>query len=152
MKKTFHKIKERRAVSKQHVTTRLRVQLMIFAIIILIILWVGGYEIYSGKISIILWLAAVLSGLIIGFALWRSWKIFWHDETQKVVSQMDKLWVLLLILYIIVEVGRNWFFGHWLQWSQLNAFCLIFLAWTLLWRMLSLATAIRKVLKEEEKI
>jgi len=47
-------------------------------------------------------------------------KIFWHQDKQKVVSQLDTMGTILLIFYIGIEVGRNWIFGHWLSGTALT--------------------------------
>jgi Kef-type K+ transport system membrane component KefB len=75
-------------------------------------------------------------------------KIFWHQEKEKVISQLDTLGIILLVLYIGIEFGRNWIFGYWLSGPTLTAFGLIVLTGLLLGRFLGTLIKIKKVLAE----
>jgi hypothetical protein len=68
------------------------------------------------------------------------------------MSQLDKTGAIFLVVYIGVEVGRNWLFGHWLSGVELSAFGIVFLGGLLLGRFLSMVSAIRKILVEKEKL
>ncbi len=152
IKKHIQKAKERRAVGKKHINSKLLRRLKIFAVIIVIIMVIAGYKIFLGKISFELSIISLAIGTVIGFIGGRMFKIFWHPETQEVVSRLDKIGFIFLVLYIGVEVGKKWIFGHWLQGDELNSFGLIFLEGLLLGRLLSMKNNIRKVLIEQNKI
>lgn len=79
-------------------------------------------------------------------------KISWHPEAEQVVSRLDRIGGIILMLYIAVEVGRKWLFGHWLQGAELNAFGLIFLGGLLLGRLASMRRQVRRVLAAEAKL
>jgi len=79
------------------------------------------------------------------------YKIFWHEEQEKVVSQLDTIGVFILIAFIIIEVGKNWVFGHWLEGTELNTFGLIFITGVLQGRLLAMLFTIRKVLESMKR-
>jgi hypothetical protein len=94
----------------------------------------------------------IFLGTSIGFLAGRMFRIFWDEEMSKVISQLDKTGVVFLVLYIGVELGRSWLFGHWLHGAELSAFGIIFLGGLLFGRFLAMTTNIKKILREEKKI
>jgi len=142
----------KRKIAKQHVGQRLGTRLRIFSIIITVIVGIGAYNVLSNQISASLAVGGLVLGIPLGFVVGRMYKIFWHTDTQKVVSTMDKLGIFFLAAYIIIDLSRKWFFSHWLQGAQLNAFTLVFLAGLMLGRLLTIIRNIKKVLREEDKI
>lgn len=152
MKNTIEKIKIHNNFVKEHITFKLLTQLKIFAIIITIICWIAIYDIISWQINFFLVIVWLSLWMAIWLIAWRMSKIFWHPETQKVVSKIDILWVFILLVYIWIEILRNQLFELWIHWPELNVFWLIFLAGLMIWRVLSMIKNIKKVLIEEKKI
>ena len=152
MNKIKNKLKENNEIAHQHINKKLRRRLQMFAIMIIVFLIISIYKISIGDISIVLALFSSLIGLTIGAIAGRMFKIYWHSETQKVVSRLDKIGIAFLVIYIIADLGRKWFFGHWLQGAQLNAFAIIFVGGLIFGRFITLTQNIKKVLLEEGKI
>lgn len=118
----------------------------IFFVIIFILLTIDVINVIEKKMSVVLAVSGFLLATMIGLSLSRMFKIFWHEEKQKVVSQLDTIGTVLLVLYIGVEVGRNWIFGYWLSGAALTAFGLIVLTGLLLGRFLGTFIKINKAL------
>lgn len=51
----------------------------------------------------------------------------WHPSEEKVISQLDVIGTIVITLYIALEIGKTWIFGHWLQGPTLSAFTLALL-------------------------
>lgn len=144
--------KKKREIVKEHIDTSLRKRLKIFYGISLIILCIALYKFFNGDISfshIIIW---YFIGLIVGFLAGRMYKIFWHEQEEKVVSQLDAIGIIILILFITIEIWKNWIFGHWIEASELNTFGLIFISGALMWRLLAMILVIKKILRRNNKI
>ncbi len=152
MKIIIEKIRNGRKIAKQHIESKLLMRLRIFMIIMSVIIGIVAYNIFLNQISAILAFAGLALGIVIGLMAGRMFKMSWHIETEKVVSRMDKIGFIFLAMYIAVEIGRKWFFGHWLEGAQLNAFGLAFLSGLLLGRFLSMIQSINKILIEEKKL
>ncbi|MBX4198520.1 hypothetical protein KW782_04290 [Candidatus Parcubacteria bacterium] len=135
---------------RENVDTRLRIRQGIFIVIILVLLVINSWNIVSGKIDGFLAASGFLLATIIGLVLSRMFKIFWHEEKERVVAQLDTVGIVLLILYIGVEVGRKWIFEHWLSGAELNSFGLIILSGLILGRFLGTFIKIKKVLTENQ--
>lgn len=121
-------------------------------VVILIVLGVSGYRLATGDITWQLAFAGLGLGVLIGYILGRTAEIFWHVEEEHVASRVDALGAVFLALYIAVEVGKGWFFGHWLAGAELSAFNLVFLAGLLSGRVLSVRAGVREVLSVQGKL
>ncbi|MBU1557699.1 hypothetical protein KKC45_01950 [Patescibacteria group bacterium] len=137
-------------VAHRYVESKLLKRLKIFAVIISIIIIIVIHNIFVNNINPFLVFSGFLAGSLIGLIAGRMFKIFWHVETQKVVSRLDKIGVIFLVLYILIEIGRKQFFGHWLHGDVLSAFSLAFLSGLLLGRLLTMVKNIKKILTEEK--
>lgn len=140
----FSRIKQK---SRKHIHKKLINRLRIFAIILTIIASIVAYKIFKGEISLSSATLGFLLGTGIGLIFGRMLKIYWHPETEKIITRLDKTAIGLLIIYIVIEFGRKWFFSHWLHGTTLNAFVLIFAAGLFLGRLLAMIKTIRKILK-----
>ena len=125
---------------------RLR-RLTIFFIIITAILF---YEISHNYIAGYLAFIGFEIGIVIGLLVSRRMHtISWDKETNKAVTKMDRLGILILVLYILFAIGRRWIFGHWLQGYALTAFTVSVAAGGILGRLWTTRQKIRRVLKTE---
>ncbi|MDH4261657.1 MAG: hypothetical protein OEV78_01285 [Spirochaetia bacterium] len=151
MKSTTIKIIKKSKIVKEHVESRLLRRLLMFSLIAFILFSIVIYNIMLHRLTLILALAALLPGLFIGFIAGRMFKISWKEETQEVVSRLDRIGSIFLVFYISVEIGRKWLFGHWLSGAQLNSFGLAFLTGLLLGRFLATLKSITRILHAENK-
>jgi predicted membrane channel-forming protein YqfA (hemolysin III family) len=93
-------------------------------------------------------------GFILGIALGllaakRMHNISWDAETNKPVTRMDRLGIIILIAYLIFSISRRWIFSHWLQGYGLTVFSLSIGAGGMLGPLYTTRQKIRQVLKEE---
>jgi hypothetical protein len=147
-------IKEMPLSSKREVTKHVQGKLLfrfrrlvVFFILILCIVldevshnYIAGYLAFAGFIG------GVVLGLLISK---RMHHINWDVETRMAVTSMDRLGILLLVLYLIFAISRHWIFGHWLHGYALTAFSLSVGAGGMLGRLYTTRQRIRKILKEE---
>ncbi len=152
IKKLNHNIKNKKHITRKHVCKKLRKRLKIFFIIIFIILGISAHKIFRGDVSFPLAIFSLSIGTAIGLIAGRMFKTLWHEEEQQVVTKLDRMGTVILVIYIGIEIGKKWIFGHWLNGNELNAFALIFLAGLLIGRLFAMIKGIRKVLIEEKKI
>lgn len=132
---------------RENVSKRLMIRQGVFFVIVSILMAISIVNIFKETIGVILAGSGFLIALAIGLAMSRTFRIFWHEEQEKVVSQLDKLGAILLIVYICAEVGRKFIFQYWLSGAKLNAFGLIILTGLLLGRFLGTAIQIKNVLR-----
>ena len=97
---------------------RLR-RLAVFFIIAIAILI---YEISENYLAGYLVIAGVIFGFCIGYIVAkRMHKITWDEEADKVIGKMDRVGIIILIIYILFAVTRRWIFSHWLGGHALSA-------------------------------
>ncbi|MEO8795036.1 MAG: hypothetical protein ABI390_06180 [Daejeonella sp.] len=105
------------------------------------------YDILNSVISAPLAFAGILVGTTVGFARGRLTNIIWNDESGKVISRMDRLGILVLIIYLPFTIFKKWIFGYWIHGPVLTAFTFSFVAGALCGRIFSMRRKIRKLLK-----
>lgn len=132
----------------QKVDKRLITRQRIFFVVIVILGIIGVVNVASHKISITTALIAFATSTLVGLAFSRMFKIFWHQEKEKVMSQLDTTGIIFLVLYIGIEVGKSWIFGHWFSGPTLTALGLIIVTGLILGRFLGTLFKINKVLSE----
>lgn len=152
MRNLRHHFEKKKKIAEAHIDPKLLRRLIIFSVIITIIFAIAGYRYYRWDITLLHLTIGLVIGTTIGYIAGRMFRIFWHEELERVMSQLDKTGAIFLVVYIGVEVGRNWLFGHWLSGVELSAFGIVFLGGLLLGRFLSMVSAIRKILVEKEKL
>jgi hypothetical protein len=76
-------------------------------------------------------------------------KISWNAEASKAVTKMDRLGIIILVLYLLFVIFRTWIFSYWLHGYTLTVFSLSVAAGGILGRLYSTRQKIRKILKGE---
>ncbi len=143
----FSKIISRKYLDKK-VLFRLRLLFAIFILMVIIIF----YNIFDHRIRFLLAFSGLLIGIGLGFLAGRMIKVKWQEKTNKVITEMDGVGVIILILYIIFEYNRNAIFGHWLEGATLTAFGFSLLAGMLFGRFMSTKMDIEDILKEKKQL
>ncbi len=139
-------------IYKTNVDKKLLARQILFPIIIGVLVVLSIINIFEGKINILLAVFGFSISILVGLAVSRMFKIFWHEEKNKVISKLDTTGVIILVFYISFEINRTWIFGYWLEAEIVNAFGLIVLSGLLLGRFLGTFVKIKNVLIENNKI
>lgn len=119
------------------------------ALFFLVVAGILIYEISKNYIAGYLASLGFLIGIIIGLSVRRMHNISWHAETNKAVSKMDRLGIIILVIYLLFAITRRWIFSHWLHGYALSAFSLSTAAGGMLGRLYTTRQRIRQILKEE---
>lgn len=118
------------------------------ALFFLIVAGILIYDISIDYIAGYLAMGGFIIGFIIGyFVARRMHKITWNDEAEKVVGKMDRVGIVILIIYILFAVTRRWIFSHWLQGHALSAFVLSISCGAIISRLWFIRKKIRNTLK-----
>ncbi len=137
---------------RQFVQRKLIIRLRIFFFLFFILVDIFFYEISLHYISPWMATGALLFGFLSGLLFVRRKKIYWEEETARVIGKMDQVGVVLLVIYIIFSVTRHWLLHQWLQGNQLTAFSFSFAAGAMGGRLLSIRKQIVRVLREQKII
>ncbi|MDB5204702.1 MAG: hypothetical protein JWP09_730 [Candidatus Taylorbacteria bacterium] len=133
-----------------HIERKLLTRLYIFLAISIAIMLYIIREVWIGNIFWLLALAGVCIGSVVGIILGRLMGVAWHKETEKVISKMDTAGAIALVLFIVIDMSREWVFGHWIHGVQLSVFTLCILAGALFGRFLGMRSSVFQVLKEQD--
>ena len=125
---------------------RLRRLAIIFLIITGVLIYEVSHNYIAGYIAIFGFLLGMLIGLLVAR---RMHNISWDAETNKAVTKMDRLGIIILVLYLLFALSRHWIFSHWFQGYALSAFSLSVAAGGMLGRLWTTRQKIRQILKQE---
>jgi hypothetical protein len=134
--------------ARKFIDKKLRFRLGLFLLIAVGIFGFIVYDVVMGALS--WWIAgtALLFGLAIGYVLGRAMKAQWHETEDIIVLKMDRLAMLALGAYVVIDLSRNWLLGHWLTGVALTAAALAVLSGALFGRFLGMLHSVRKRLRE----
>ena len=127
---------------------RLKIFFGVFALLIVVIF----YEVALHHIAAATCVGTIMLGMMVGAIFVRRKRIYWEEETSRVIARMDRIGIVLLVLYIVIAIIRHFLLDHWLRGNQLVGFSLSFAAGTMLGRLLSMRSQIRQILKEKNII
>lgn len=144
--------KERRSHAKQYIDKKLLMRTRIFCVMVVVMLGVVIVSMVETHINTWLAFVGIAGGFIIGLIAGRMFDIRWHPEASQVVGRLDRLGLVILILYIVFSISRNWIFGHWIHGPTLTSFTLAFVLGAILGRVTTTIKNIKKVLSEKAPI
>ena len=127
---------------------RLKLFICLFVLLILAI----AYEVARKHLTAATAVGAIMLGMMVGAIFVRRKRIYWEEETSRVIARMDRVGVILLALYIAIAIIRHFFLDHWIHGNQLVGFSFSLAAGTMLGRLLSMRSQIRQILKEKNII
>jgi hypothetical protein len=136
--------------ARQFVERKLIIRLRIFLALLVMLLGVIVYEISNDYMSPDKTLFAFSCGILMGVVFNRRKKIFWEEETSRVIARMDRIGIVLLIIYIAYVIFRHEWLAHLFYGHQLTALSFTLTAGTMTGRVLSMRTQIRQVLKSQK--
>jgi hypothetical protein len=104
-----------REVARKYVHRKLIFRLRRFALTGTIIYVIIGYDVFKGIITFPLSFTGILLGFLVGKFMGRYANVHWHEETDQVISKLDRAGIIVLIVYLLFSFSRRWFFGHWIH-------------------------------------
>jgi len=135
-----------------HASKKLRINLRILSAVYIILLLVTVYELFVTRALFSQVLIALIIGLAAGFISARMYKISWDKDSAKVVGRIDIYGVIVLVLFILFELNRNWIADLFSDGEALGSIGFVLITTALLGRILGTARRILQVLSAEKII
>src|SRR4051812_18591780 len=117
----------RREHVKKHVNNRLQIQLRLYVLIAIIMGLIVIYDLFTGHLSLLFTVLGILVGLVIGIISSRMFHISWDHDAKKVISQVDTIGVIVIIGYVLFEIGREYVFKHYIDSTLTGALTFAFI-------------------------
>ncbi len=108
------------------------------------------YEMINEYIPIAKATGAFSISILTGVVFSRRKKIFWEEESSLVIARMDRIGIILLIVYIAYTIFRHKWLAHWFYGHELTAFSLSLAAGAMAGRLFNMRRQIRRVLKHQK--
>lgn len=115
--------------------------------IALILLAAVAIEVILGYFDLFLALLGILAGVVIGILSNRIFHLHWDEDSQQVISNMDRLGVLVLLLYLLVVIYRRFFLENYFEGAPLLILTLSIIAGTMIGRLLTTIVLVKKILR-----
>lgn len=150
IKNFMKKIKRKQHLAKKYIFPKLIKRIKINFVLIFLIFLLALYKLFSGDITAFYFLLALLIWIPLWFLFGRMYKIHWHIEEKKVMSKIDKIWIVFLLFYIWIEVGKKWIFSPIVPVEQISWFWIALLSWLFIWRIIYMLYKVKQVVKEKK--
>lgn len=138
--------------AKNFVERKLLIRLKLFFVVFALLVIVIFIEVSRGHFTSSTAMGAIMLGLLIGGIFVRRKRIYWEEETSRVIARMDRIGVILLVLYVSLIAFRHFLLDRWIPGTQLIGFGFSITAGAMLGRLLSMRSQIRQILKEKNII
>ena len=133
--------------ASQFVEQRLIKRLRTYFLIIFIMLVVVIFDVLTGVFKISWAIGGILIGFGVGILASRMYHLSWDDETNLVISHIDKIGAVILICYLIFIFTRTYYLRQLVQGAPLTVMILSLTIGTMLGNMMSTERGIKKILK-----
>ncbi len=144
--------KEKSTHIKTHASKRLRLNLRILSVVYLILFVITLYDVIVSGALFSQVLVALLIGLVAGVISARMYKISWSKDEAKVVGRIDIYGFVVLVLFILFELNRNWIAHFFSSGEALGSISLVLVTSALFGRILGTSKKILKILTDEKII
>ncbi len=133
--------------NRSFVSKRLRTRLLMFLGISLVILCFMVRDIVVGDVVWWMALIALAVGLVLGYIFGRLVRVRWHENEEKIITQMDTAGFIVIGVYILLSIGRNFLLRDFFAGAALTAITLAIVAGVLFGRFIGMNVAIMQVLR-----
>ena len=139
-------VSKRRHLRRRFVHRKIQVRLRIYAVILFALLALIAYDVLAGVIGLALAAVGIALGVVVGLFVWRMFNIRWHEESGKIIAEMDLIGVVVLVAYLIFAILRNWLFSVWIAGPMLGTFGFCVIAGTFVGRIWGTDRTIARIL------
>lgn len=136
-----------------YVHKKLLFRLRRLALFFLVVTGILIYEVSHDYIALYLALAGFVLGFALGYVVGkRMHNITWNEEASKVIGKMDRVGIIILVIYLLFAISRRWIFSHWLQGHALSAFVLSISCGAIISRLWFVRRKIREELRKAGRL
>lgn len=130
---------------------KLRFRLGLFLVIGIGLLGLICWDVFQAVLPWWMAIAAVGIGYAIGVVFGRSMKVRWDAERERIVTQLDIVGILVIAIYVVLAIFRNWLLDQWLTGVTLTAVTFAVAAGVLIGRYFGVRHRIRRLIEHSER-
>jgi hypothetical protein len=123
------------------------VQVVVVAAIALVVLVLAAAGLVQGTLGLGRAAGGLLAGAVVGVVASRIKRMRWDEPSRTVVSSIDWVGGVILVCFVIAQLGRGWVLGHWADGAALTTLGLCVTAGTLAGQVLGTRAGVRAVLR-----
>lgn len=141
----------RKKISR-HVHKKIIFRVRIFFVLSIIFAGILSWDLITGQISLVILLISLLVGVGGGIVASRSSHLTWDHDGKQIVGKMDKIGVVVLILYICFAFFRNQIVGVFVHGPLLGTVTIALMGGLFIGQIIGIRHGIYGILKDEEII
>ncbi len=143
-------MKNSRETFKQHVDKKLSSRMKIYFFISVIMIGIVVYELVITDINPLIVVGIFLASIGFGFLMSRMFHISWNEDEQVVTSRIDKIWGIVLAIYIVFSLSRHFLLESYVRNSWITIITFTTISGVMVGRFLGMRRKIFSVIKEQE--
>ena len=138
------------AKHRSHLDKKLRNNLRIYVLVTIILFSILGYDIAIGIVGITAASIGIVIGVVFGFVTARMFRLSWDHDAKKIISQLDKLGIAIIILYIVLAIFRNRLIELFVHGPAVGGISIAIVTGVMIGRILGTRGRILQILKEQQ--
>lgn len=135
-------------ISRHHIDTKLRIRLLIYAVVALVTLGITAFHVVRNDESPPVASASLVLGFVVGLLSARMFHVSWDGDTNKVIARLDVVGGMILVAYIVFTFLKDQLLGTVVPTAELGAATVAVTAGVMVGRVVGTRGHIRSVLDE----
>ncbi|MGB5323044.1 hypothetical protein [Lutimonas sp.] len=133
--------------SRKNVHRKIKVKLWVYFLVFIFSLIMSMFHFVKGNISFYFPLGGFIVGFLIGHIINRINKVSWDQDSEMIDLKLDKLGVLILVVYLIFVVFKNVLIEDIVHLHHISSISLAVLSGTMLGHAVALRKKVSKMFK-----
>ena len=91
----------------RHLHRRLFIQLILFFVIAIVMFGLVILDAITSHLNIWWILLGAIAGTIVGYVVGKAFKLNWHQDSQRIIMNVDRTGFIIIILYVLIRTLFN---------------------------------------------
>lgn len=94
-------------ILKKHLHSRIFTQLIIYAVITVVMFALVIIDALTNHLNLWWILLGTVIGIVLGFLAGRAFTLHWHEDSGKIIMNIDRTGFFIIILYVLIRTLMN---------------------------------------------
>jgi len=90
-----------------HLHRRLFIQLILFFVIAIVMFGLVILDAITSHLNIWWILLGAIAGTIVGYVVGKAFKLNWHQDSRRIIMNVDRTGFIIIILYVLIRTLFN---------------------------------------------
>ena len=145
-----NKTRTSRTAIARHLHQRILIQIALFIVITVAMFGIVITDAVTSHLNLWWILLGAIIGIILGYVVGRAFRLSWHEDSQKVIMNVDRTGFIVIILYVLIRALVNSEAGNLLSGIELLAVTYSLLGGIMIGRLASMGRRIVRMLRDQQ--